>query len=645
MPVVPLFLPGAGGGPTPPPPDVGHRVVSARLLDYNGGLIGDGSELARSFGIQFYDEWNGPGHGSISMPLSDANSALLLPGRYVDCLVDGASRFTFKIEGNPQYTIIDTGEEFAQVVSVAGRGWACVADEAITYPEFALKFVLETTWRLFSFASPSFPNTAGWDPAHEIHEYLEGNTQPDWDCYQHVQRAPDGLVYPAPIGFPWPTSPWNLEEGVKTANYEDVFWIRPGTMPEWWSTGYYFFRTTITISGTTPVTFTVTGDNFFTLFVEGVPILGEEISHTEHLMWRGWKEHVVWFPSGTFEIAAVVYNISWLDIGDGTPSVSPPCPPEGWAGGPSWDNPGGLLMAAYIDNGADAEPVFILGSDSSWDSYYDPTTWPGWTPGQILQKLIDEATARGAMAVYTTNTFTAPEDTAGEDWRPIVTDTDRPDIPTFAVEVGSTLLHALDELNSQGWINWHVQPGVWILDVWRGRLPAVPVPVATLAAGVNLTAFERNATAPYANALMIQWEGGYVVIEDSAAITAYGTRVEDIYSSDAATEEEAIAQGQNELYRRSQSAFPAIVATVEPTGATDVPYEGFTLGDYVTVPAQGGGTEDVRCLSIQCTQDGEGWASWNLELNAKLDVPERRTSQLLQQIGGKNQVVKGTVTS
>src|SRR5436190_19674023 len=41
--------------PVTPPPDIGHRTVSAQLLDYDGSLIGDGSELANGFAIDFYD--------------------------------------------------------------------------------------------------------------------------------------------------------------------------------------------------------------------------------------------------------------------------------------------------------------------------------------------------------------------------------------------------------------------------------------------------------------------------------------------------------------------------------------------------------------------------------------------------------------
>jgi hypothetical protein len=354
-------------------------------------------------------------------------------------------------------------------------------------------------------------------------------------------------------------------------------------MPTWRDPGYYFFRGEFTLTGDiTPVQITVTGDNFFTFFLEGVPILGEEINKGDHFMWQGWKEHKIFLPAGTYTVAAAVYNISWTDLGAPGPISLYPCAAEGNdPPTPSDGNPGGLLCAIFVPGDHVTAPVYVYTSDDSWMSWYDPTTWPGWTPGQIIQQLIDEADARGAISIYDSSTFTAPNDSDSLAWRPIMTDVDRPDIPTFSVEVGSTILTALGQLH----------------------------------------------------------DSGYIIVDDAAAIAAYGTRVEDVYSSDAPSEQEAELQGINELLRRAQGSYPALVAAVEPTSTADCPYEAFEVGDYVTVP----GGSVVRVLSINCTQDQEGWATWTLELNERLDVPERRTNKLLQQLGGRNQVIRGRV--
>lgn len=644
-----LVLPTPGGAPPPPViPEYAHRLVSAQLLDKDGSVV-PGDPLLTAFGIMFYDEWDGPGYGTVSLALSETGSLELIPGRFVNCFVEDSVgtpqvRFTFMIEGNPQYSQIMRGEEYDQIVSVRGRGWTCIFDQAATFPEFDLKFSLETTWRLFSFASALFPNDGSWKEAIEQAEYLEGVTSAN--CYGHWQQAPDGNAYPAPIGWPWGTNPNNLVDGVPTPNYIPQYWLRTYNQPTYVSAGYYFFRRTFTLAAFSAVTFDVTADNFFTFFLEGVPITGENPAKADHWMWQGWKGKQLWLPAGTYTLGAVVYNVKFSDMGATPPYPDQPaCPEEGWVGGPRDENAGGLLGAVYIAGDPVTPPVGILFTDENWNSHYEEEYWPGWTPDQIINQLISEGIVNDSLSVYNGRTSSAFLDSLGDEWRPQVTDYDRPDIPTFAVEVGTSLMAALQQMREIGWIHWHGQPGTFILDMYRGREPT-PINSRTLTpgAGGNLSGLERAATSSYANALLVQWEGGYVVVRDEPAIILMETAVWGMYSSDAGSEDEAILQGENELLRMAQEQFPSVVATVEPLVTLDVPYEGYGLGSYLEAPAVGGGTELIRCLSIRCQQGPLGFAEWKMELNAKIDVPERRATQLLQQIGGRNQVIRGAVS-
>lgn len=606
-----LFQSDAG----PVPPDVGHRTVTAQLLDYDGTPVA-GEPLAEAFDIDWYDEWNGPGRGSCSLALSLAGSAELLPGRYVNCLIDGSVKFTFKIEGNPEYHIIERGEEHEQIIVVAGRGWACTFDEALVYPEAPLDFLVPTSWRLFSFASPSFPNDVTWTAADELYEYLDGVSY----GYRY-QQAPDGLLYPSPIGFPYPLSS-NVYDPLSPPgpDYLPTYWIWP--TGEELSLGWAFFRKQITIPTDGAYTFALTGDNYFTIFIEGIPLLGEI---NEIHCWLGWQEGSIFLEAGTYMVAAVVENPDW----------------------PVALNPGGFICDIYALGVNNAPDTLVTASDNSWNSSFVDAGgyWPGWTPGQIIQKLIDEAVARSEMAIYSSDTFTAMDDTDGDEWRPFDPTFDSPYVPSFAINIGTTIMDALMQLNEEGFINWHVQPGTLILDVYRARPPGAPSSAATLAAGVNLVALERNATAPYANRLLVQWGNSqYIVVDDVAAQAAYGTVVNDVYSSDATSEADATRIGETELAKRAQGAFPSIVVGVEPTGAADCPYDAYATGDWVTVPAVGGGTELVRVLSISCRQDDMGYAVWTMELNQKMDVVQKRTNDLLRQIGGRNQIVRGAVS-
>lgn len=617
------------------------RTVSAQLLDYDGSVV-TGTPLALAFNVSFYDEEDGPGRGQVSISLSVVGSAELLPGRYVNCLVEGIPRFTFKIEGNPQYNEIERGEEHDQIVTVQGRGWGCSFDEAPTFPEYSLKYQFDTTSRLFSFASVLFPNAGAWVAAVEQHEYLEGVATAA--CYGHQQTAPDGLAYPAPIGFPWSTDPANLVFGTPTANWEPVYWIRTGDQPDYVSPGYWCFRRTLVLADFTQVVFATTGDNYFTLFLQGVPILGETITNADHWMWLGFKTHKMWLAAGTYTVAAVVYNIPFDELGATSPPVQPACPAEGFAGGARYENSGGLLTVLFEDDDdPTTPPVHILSSDDSWNSHYDATSWPGWTPGQIIQQLIDEAIAHSCITIYNSNTFDATDDSNSDPWLPFDSTVTRGDIATFELTVGDSLMQALDQMVKEGYIHWHVRPGTLILDVYRGRVPITPASSATLAWAVNLASLERNATEPYANAFLVQWEGGYMEVVDGAAEIAYNTRSYSTIASRAPSEEEAQQEAIAELDRAAQAQYPAVITVVEPTGAGDCPYEAFETGDYVTAPAEGGSTELIRVKTISCRQDAEGHAVWTVGLNMKLDVPTRHRDELLRQIGGRNQIVRNKV--
>lgn len=590
------------------------RAVTARLLDVDGTTIVAGDPLENSFDRRCMDEVNGPGSGSISLPVDDPGAAELTPGRFVQILVEGTVRFTFQIEGDPEYKILDEGEEHDQIVEVGGRGWACVLDQGIVYPS-NLTLNLETSWRLYSFASPDFPNAGAWVAADELYEYLEGVSYPNSTTPYRAPRADDGIRYNAPIGYPFPRSP-NVYDPTSPpgASYVNTYWIWPPS--EELSVGYAFFRRTLTIPSDGFYTFTITADNFFTLFLEGIPILGED---TLVGIWKYWKEAELFLEMGTYQIGVMVQNPNWS----------------------AGVNPGGLLMNVFTLDGGQWPDTSILVTDDNWICDFDANLWPGWTPGQITDDMTTESSSAGrdAIAAYAGGTFTGTLDSDGNSWGDAQDGS--PYIPAFAVDVGSTIMAALEQMVDEGHVDWHMRPGTCELDMWAqdetGTTPGV-----SLQAGVNLRSLNRGATNVYANSLLVQWERGFVqVLADGTnglpdEITAFGTAVEDIYSSQASSENEAIRQGVIELERRIATGWPAIVATVEPTSTSDCPYEGFTLFDTVTVPAVGGGTENVKVLSIDLSEDEDGNAIWVVELNRRWRNVVRDDYGLLRQIGGRS---------
>jgi hypothetical protein len=600
------------------------RVVTANLYAFDGTTLISGA-LANSFDRSFLDEGNGFGTGSCSLPFDDANVGQLVRGRYITVLIEGTRRFTFKIEGTPEYHQIDTGEEIQQYVTASGRGWGCAWDEFQIYPDggVGVSHVLDYSYRLFSFASRGFPNITTWVPAIEHYEYFDGITESTrvvqiTDTGADIDDPGDDVIreYPAPIGFPWPNAPKNGNGSAPTAVYDPTYWVIAGDAPDVESIGFHFFRGSFTLVGEQEVKFTVTGDNLFTLYLNGVPILGEP---SDSLIWMDWHEVTLTLPAGEYVVAAVVENIA-ADVDY---------------------NPAGLLlavvaMAVYPGDIATTETLSLLTSTAAdlVDTHFATEEFPGYSVSQILDVVSGEAQARGCIPQYVGSTVTEFADSNANDWDTLDPDTTIEFLPTFSVRLGATGTEVLNGLHEQGALDWHFKPGTLQLD---GFAPTAwsTTPQATFTAGVNITGLERGETKPYANALLIQYAGGFTEWADTAEITAYGSRVEGFLQTDAATEEEAQRLGRVEILRSKVDARSAVLLSVEPTSSADCPYEGFDLFEYITIPAVGGGTENQQVLSIAMTEDEFGFATWRMEVGQRWRAPEVDAVSILRAVGGK----------
>lgn len=599
-------------------------AITAVLLDYDASTVITGA-LDEAFDISFMDELNGPGFGAVSLALSDPDADQLLSGRYVQIKTNTIACFTFKIEGHPEYHQIDQGEQVAQFLTAQGRGWGCVFDEAITQPEPLLVGVdLDTSWRIWSFAAINFTNS--WNPAVETYEYFDGITYgARVDSVKDTGVDPDDpsddvtKLYPAPIGFPWPNAPKNGNGFAPTAAYDPMYWVIADGAPSEESIGFHFFRGGFTLAGPQAVAFHATGDNLWTLFLDGVPILGEA---DDTLIWKGWKEVTLELPTGFHTVAFVVENVD-ADVDY---------------------NPAGALFdaVAVAVYPGDVETTLTLslltsGATDLVESFFSATEWPGWTPGAIIIDWYTEVQARGALQQFAGDSFSGTVDTGADAWDNADPTSSSAFIPSFSLRIGATGLDLLNQLVEEGWISYHFQPDTPLtLDAWAGSSTIGTVTSEAFAEGVNVLGLERGQTKPYANALLVQWAKGNVWVEDTGEITAYGSRVEDLYATDAATLADAERLGRVELARRVIGAQSAILITVEPRDTTEAPYEGFGIGDYVSVPDLDGDPTSVQVLSIAAQQGDDGFATWRMECNARWRSPAQEATDLLRSIGGKS---------
>lgn len=622
-----------------------YRVrLRAELLDTDcATIIADFDDEAdgRAFDIHFTDELNGSGEGSCNVPLSHPDIIEIYSGRYIrawavpdDDPGDEIIAFSFRIEGNPEYRQVDQGEEVSQFVSVSGRGSGVMLDDAIVQIEDTEnddKLQLDYSYRQFTAFSYWYPNDGDWVLPEALYEYkdqgaaeLRGRLQGVVDNAGTPDDTSDDVVniYVAPIGFPWPLAYHNGDGFDPTPVYDPTYWFIAGDAADEYEVGYHFFRGNFDLDGEQEISFFVTADNWFTLYLQGVPILGED---ADMHMWQGYKEITMVLPAGFYVVGLLVHNPEVVSLA----------------------HPGAGLFNAiatsvYPGDVETSLTLSVLSSNDSeqWLSHFEATEWPGWTPGQIMLQLIQEAQTRGSLVAYSDSQFGDFLDAALGPWDSVDPDTEIEFIPTFSVRVGTGYLSVLEQLFNEGWVDWHFNHQTNELQMWaQGTVGETKSTQLVAGTGGNIRGLVRGASRPYANALLIQYASGFTDVEDAGEITAFGCRVEDFLPTDAATAVEAERLGRVELQRRIADSRAAVLVDIEPlTGGDngDCPYFGFALGDYIDIPQiDGVGVDTLQVLAITCDTDAENYAVWRLEANARWRAPAVEVEGLLRQIGGK----------
>lgn len=613
------------------------RAVTAQLLDYDADTVISGA-LDQAFGISGMIELSGYGFGECSLPFDDANILQLRRGRYVRILIGGTARFHFKIGGAPRYQQVSEDGKINQFVTVSGQGWGCILEEVIVHPEHPdLTLPLDYSYRWFTFASINFPNAGSWGNATEQYEYLDFDEAATRNRVVGVENtgvdpddpADDELeLFVAPIGFPWPYAPKNGNGSAPTPVYAPVYWITADGAPSEDAIGTHFFREAVlTLADDQQMTIFVTADNLFTFFVNGVPILGEDADIS---MWSWWKETTFTLPAGDHYFAAAAENVD-------VPSIT--------------NNPGGFLcaivaLAVYPGDIDTSLTLLLSGSDASWASTFSSGDWPGWRSGQIILQLLEEAIDRGALTQFDavgSTTFTGSVDSDGNPYTSADPDDPIEFIPSFSCRIGQTYGDVLRQLHDQGWGDWMMSGDALDLNFWApGSLGGssgvdfhLPTDPDDPSSG-NLVNLERGETKPYDNYLLVQWAGGLTVVSDSAEIVALGTQDEDVFVTDATTEEEAQRLGRVELEQRKLDERSSIMLTIEPTSAADCPFEGFDIGETVTIPqVDGSGTDTEMVHAIYFDADDAGWVKWKLEVGQRWRAAAIEREETLRNLGGK----------
>ncbi len=380
-----------------------------------------GVQLTNLLADEFSQPLSGVGTGKIRMALNDPQTSLLIEGFQVSWVDLNSGDYLLRgVITAVQHVVVSPQEGGGEYVEATIESMAGLLRRAIVYPQGGIAEV------------PSGPLAGlrlGQTP-NGPQRFLNWAT-PELDFSSWPYAVDRGEVCGATSALGPPFGKWNKPDGWIDMGARWI-WSRAlvGTYdPE----GRSLFRGVIDVGAGGTLTFDVACDDGFVLWVNGQPIM----EYYEPGSVDGWaKTH------------SVQLNVSAGYCHVGIEAINTVLPQGAL-------NPGGLLFSCYRAPGTfgagDVEQV-LANSNTTWRCLDYPSTYPSFTPGAIIRRLLAEAQSRGAtpggaLPGVTAN-FSDSVDTAGTAWPPA---------GEIAIKVGNNYVQMLDQL-AELWIEWQMPP-------------------------------------------------------------------------------------------------------------------------------------------------------------------------------------------
>lgn len=345
------------------------------------------------------------GAGSFKVSKRDVkileNPSLIAYRKYVKIRLNGTVVGGFIIQ-TKKTVIVGAGEEADEMWEVSGEGQRSASRDAAVYPALGLKATSADT-RYFNFATEQ---GAWYKPA-------------EWSNAVGV------------LGYLWPNSWWGTAPAEwPDARTADWIWDRavPYAMPQ----GYVYFRKEFTVATTGAHSLFFAVDDAAEVYVDG------ELLHTtaEHA-WQETTRIDLDLEAGPHVLGIKAYN--WKN-----------------------DAPGGLIVAFFKvgDPLVPSSAQLMFTSDATWKIRPYPTVEPGWSIGDVLLTLLNEAKARGVrFAQNWTPNFTGSVDSGGNSWG---------DPIPFSFTVGATYEDVIEAIEEMG-CDIYVDPDTLQVYAWKKR--------------------------------------------------------------------------------------------------------------------------------------------------------------------------------
>ena len=585
-----------------------------RLDVYNATNATYQGTLTSAMSSEFVDEYNGPGAGTVSVPLDSADAALLVKDAVVRVIYRDAVRFAWFVETRER-TIADNGNQYT--LTASGRGLLAWLEDAIIYPQGGLA----------DFLAPDRPFNYASGPG-------------DWRTSGNYQAA---------LGVQWKddaTGRAKLPVRWKDPQAQWIWRTNPSTTVQRGTVNWFYRDFTLTEGKR--IKFYASCDNAMDVYLDGQQIMSSSDFDKEAASFTQMARFTIRLGIGTHTLAARVKNdkpwqrydlevatddkvsCSGHGLANGTQvTITDKSGATGLTKGDNYfvrqktdddfklatsnsdgtivnvttkgtvdlrlkvDNTAGFILTGLEvdDNGKDG--AVVVRTNTNWQV---SSTEPYWRPAMILTELIEEAATRGVYrlgGITFGYDITAP--TAGS-W---TTEAD------LTLKVGSTLLTVLDDMVDLGHDFW-LNPTTLELDAWetRGTDRSATVLLDT---GHNLARFTSTVERPIKTVAVVRTKDGWLRAADNTLRDANGWRETFLEYGNTASEDKARINAQRVLRRTGKTQVVASgVEVAVVTGA--VPYVNFDIGDLVSIanPAGSGLPAKARILSIALKDEGGG---------------------------------------
>lgn len=506
------------------------------------------------------EELKADGAGSFRLPVSAerliSTPEIVNTRNVVQHSINGVVRGAWLMR-NCHRVLVGTGGDAALFYEFSGPGLRDWLHDAVVYPEGSQPLAKKKSGvRYFNFSSKagSWYKSADWKSV--VSMVLQGD-----------QTASNPWIY-APVGWPdVPQAKWVWDRDSRTSA----------------PLGDVYFRKEFTTTEDLSVALFATADDNIQAYVDGVPLISVRDIN-------GWTQ----LYRGDLDITAGQHVLAIKATNTGGPAA---------------------LMAAlfsYKDPKlAQPSQLITFSGDTGWLCNPYPASAPGWTPGEVIRVLMEEAQARGVSSLMSMGLdFTDTNDSNGQLWETIL---------DWSFDVGSEYLSVIEKLEELA-VEVSIDPATFRMQAFNAQGTDRSEQVGTVQPvvfrrGHNVLSASEDSEAVIKNVYLLNFgeEALTEVVDPFTTIPTYG-RIEGFITTDSTMDESKSRVVATKLLDISKS--PTESASVVITDVEDhTPWSNFGVGDWVQGPGTSGARRR-RVVSISAAEDVDtGQIMYEVELD------------------------------